>query len=52
VIYDLTQPLKRLMRTALRPKPVRAVAKVSFEDWFKDRFRGCLDQAISDRGYA
>jgi hypothetical protein len=51
-IYTLTQLLSSLLRTALRSEPVRAVSEVGFEDWLQDRFRGCLDQAISDRGYA
>jgi len=50
-VYDLTQSLKSLMRTALWPKPVRTLSESGFEDWFKHRFRGCLDQAISDRRY-
>ena len=51
-IHSLTQLLTRLVRTAFRPEPVRAVSEVGFEDWLQHRFRGSLDHAISDRGYA
>jgi len=49
VVHTLPQLLTGLVGTAFWSEPVRAVSEVGLENWFKHRFRGRLDHAISDR---
>ena len=51
-VHSVPQLLTGLVGTALRSEPVLTVSEVGFEDWLQDHFRGCLDHAISNRGYA